>query len=145
MEDYLEPIETHTPLDIPALQERADRLIENPIRIDYGRYYSEALEIFKAHAGQYILFTLILFAAAFVAGAIPFAGIFIIPMGLGGIIVTDKIVKGESYEFSNFFDGYKKFGNVLGAGVLMGILVILGALCCIYLLSISGLLTDGCS
>ncbi len=131
MKDYVTPLETYAPLDIPQLQDRADDLIHNPVKIEYGRYYSEALEIFKAHAGQYILFSLVLFAAFSVAGMIPFAGIFLIPMTVGGVIVADKIVRGESYEFSDFFSGYQKFGNLLGAGLLSGLLIVVGTLFCL--------------
>jgi uncharacterized membrane protein len=63
------------------------------------------------------------------ASIIPFGGIVTAgPFALGMAIYFLKLSRDESVDLNNIFDGFKNFGNAIGAYILMMIIVFLGIL-----------------
>jgi uncharacterized membrane protein len=72
---------------------------------------------------------------ALLAGAssiIPFSGILIGgAFSLGLAMMFLKISRGEKVELANIFDGFKQFGNSIGAYILILLIVLAGFICLI--------------
>jgi uncharacterized membrane protein len=63
------------------------------------------------------------------ASIIPFGGIVTAgPFALGMAIYFLKLSRDESVDLNNIFDGFKNFGNAIGAYILMMIIIFLGIL-----------------
>lgn len=85
-----------------------------------GKYFNEAITIFGSHWQQFALYT-------FVSGLILFLSFFTLigpliltfPIQMGYGYVTEKIEKGENYEFNDFFYGFKYWAEFLGYSLLI--------------------------
>ena len=86
-------------------------------------YIKRGYEIFQQNAGAFIGFTIISFFLRIIGAFIPFASLALIPLGFGINIIAKKIDKNEDYQFSNFFDGYQKFGPLVGLMLLQGLAI----------------------
>jgi hypothetical protein len=61
------------------------------------------------------------------AGMIPFASFFVsVPIVAGLTMVNLRIVNGAPFEFSNFFDGFKRFVPLMIVGLIVSLGIILG-------------------
>jgi len=105
------------------LKPRVDDLIENGYDFKFGDYISESFNILGKYIGGFIGFALIYFVIYFMVNAIPLVGplasIVVIPTLMAGIyIVSYKIQKGEQPEFGDFFEGFKRFGEIAVPSIL---------------------------
>jgi hypothetical protein len=90
-----------------------EQLIEDSsFEFPFGDALSRGFEIYKDNFGPMVGFTLIMMIIMMVVGAVPILGtvvtsIFLGPQLLAGLyIVCQKINRGESYEFGDFFKGF---------------------------------------
>lgn len=76
-------------------------------------YIKKGFEIFKQNVGGFIGFLILIGVIKIAISAIPFVSILtsalVAPIAIGAFIVAKMIDKNETYSFSNFFDGTKKF------------------------------------
>jgi hypothetical protein len=100
--------------------------------IDMIGCIKEAWEISKDHLLLLIGGALVLGLISMAAGMIPLASFFVgVPIFAGITIVNLRLVNGSGFEFSNFFDGFKRFmplmivGLIIQLGVFLGILLLL--------------------
>ncbi|MEM6297091.1 MAG: glycerophosphoryl diester phosphodiesterase membrane domain-containing protein [Bacteroidota bacterium] len=91
-------------------------------RVEIGRYIGDAFNLFGKNAGGFIVFGIVaFFIAAFgglIAGLIPVAGNIIsstlsTTLLAGFMVVSDKMMKGQNTEFSDFFGAMEKFVPIL--------------------------------
>jgi len=128
-------------LDEPNPTNESWKNPENVIRDGYNfrleTYVSQGIQLFKKDIGNFVLFTLVFTAISVVINLIPFLGtigglIVNPPLAAGYFLVADKIRRGESYTFNNFFDGFKvHIGNLIVISLLTGVFTIIGTILCI--------------
>jgi len=115
-----------------------DDLIEEVQNSDYSfemsTYISEGWDLTKKYMGELVGYTVVFFIIAIVASLmfsfVPFAGnvassILTTILTVGFYIVGYKIWKGQPFEFSNFFDGFKEFQQLALLSVVQQIAIIL--------------------
>ena len=127
--------------DYPVIQ----NLINGDYEFNFGDYISSGFEIFKKHLGAFVGFTLVYFIIAMILGVIPIAGqvvnMFLGPaLIVGFYIVANKVEKGESPEFGEFFGGFKFLGPIVLRVLATTAIMIICALPFIYFTYDSGLL-----
>ncbi len=99
-----------------------------------GDYVSRGWDIFKENAGMMIGFVIVQGIISSVGGVIPFVGTFI-SMAIsacmaGGFYLTcQKITKGESIEFGDFFKGFDHFKELFLGQIVMTLMVVIGIIC----------------
>lgn len=86
-------------------------------------YFSKGFEYFKERAGEFIGYTIVYLIISMVIGMIPFIGSlisFVIsgPLAVGILIFTHRMHTNQDLEFSNFFDGFKKFTPLFATYIL---------------------------
>ncbi len=126
-------------------------LIDFGYEFRFGEYLSQGFDILKQNIGGFIGFTLIYFMISYILALIPFLGgivnsLIVSPcLMAGAFIVANLINTNQKFEFSNFFDGFKKLEKIAIASLLMN-LVILAALIPMILvilaMGLSGLFVD---
>lgn len=89
-----------------------DAKIQNGYSFDFGKYISDGFEIFKK---EWLLFSLYGLISIFMLmlSVLSIVGIFmfIIPTVLGYSVAAEKVERGESLEFNDFFGAFKNFGD----------------------------------
>lgn len=105
------------------LKPRVDDLIENGYDFKFGDYISESFNILGKYIGGYAGFVLIYFFMSSMVNAIPIIGplanIVLGPTLLAGTyLVAYKIQKGTQPEFGDFFEGFKRFGEIAVPSIL---------------------------
>lgn len=90
-------------------------------------YIKKGFEIFKQNIGGFLGFLVLLAVINVVLSAIPFIGIIgnalIAPIAFGSIIVSKMIDKQETYSFSNFFDGTKKYKSLFLVSLITSLII----------------------
>lgn len=111
---------------------------QNPYTIDFSTAYKDALSIFQKEAILFIVFTLVFIIINAVLILIPVIGaigsVVVQPaLNAGYFLVADKIRRGESIRFEDFFDGFKgpQFGQLILLSLIAGILIGIGIVFCI--------------
>jgi uncharacterized membrane protein len=108
-----------------------DKLINEGYKVDVSGYIKQGWEMFKAHIGEFVGFTLIIFAASAlssrmdVMGSLLFSAI-AAPLYAGYSIAAFRILTGQSFQFSDFFKGFNYFLPLFLAGLASGIIVSIG-------------------
>lgn len=88
-------------------------------RFDIGGFISEGFGLWKKAPGSFIGFMLLSFVISMVLSMIPVVGSVISSLfvssclSLGAYMVVDRIDAGEGFSFENFFDGFKRIGDVV--------------------------------
>jgi len=104
-------------------------LIESGYVFRMGDYINRGWEIFKQYPGGFIGFGFLSILLGGVGGMVPFVGVGVMySLTAGYFIVADKIAKGESYEFGDFFKGFDHFLQLMIAGVLIQVFAGVGIL-----------------
>ncbi|MFZ4634709.1 MAG: hypothetical protein ACOYNO_10930, partial [Saprospiraceae bacterium] len=109
----------------PQLQKRIDEGYE----FNFGEYINRGLNLVQQEIGLFIGFTLLYFVISATLGTIPFFGslvswLVITPVGtLAFYIAGHKLDKGEKLEFSDFFRGFDKIGDLVMTALLSGLIV----------------------
>lgn len=94
-------------------------------------YFSSGLNYFSERIGEFIGFTILYLLISLLTGSIPVIGTIISliisgPLSIGVVIFTHQLHTGQNPEFSNFFDGFKKFTPLFATYILqMAIYLIL--------------------
>ncbi|MBL7764851.1 MAG: DUF975 family protein [Chitinophagaceae bacterium] len=97
--------------------------------MNYTEIKDEALAKLNNNWGTAILALLIVIAISMASSFIPFASILISgPFSLGMAGIYLKISRGWKPDINGVFDGFKQFGNAIGASILIGLIVLLGCL-----------------
>lgn len=108
-----------------------DKLIENGCEVNASDYVQKGWEMFKEHIGEFIGFTLIVFAASLVSskmgafGSLLFSAV-AAPLYAGYSIAAFNLLSGKPFQFSDFFKGFNYFLPLFLAGLASGILVAVG-------------------
>lgn len=111
-------------------------LLTNGYQVKIGEYISRGWEQLQPKIGLFVGYVAVLFGINLVLAFIPFAGsigsaVVSPPLNAGLFIVAYKHLLGESVEFGDFFKGFDKFGVFLAAGLISGLLTMLGIIACI--------------
>lgn len=105
------------------------------------QYFSKGFEYFKERAGEFIGFTIVYIIISMVVGMIPLVGTLISlvisgPLAVGVLIFTHRMHTNQDLEFSNFFDGFKKFTPLFATYLLQMAFYLLLALPLIFIIGI---------
>ena len=123
-----------------AMDQRIRELTAQGFRMNISEYLKIAWELFKKDLGSFVLFALIfvlingtlgLLSSQIIYGGSLIQMIITPPLYMGLVNVAYKLDRGEPYEFSAFFDGFKRFKPLALAGLVTGLLTSLGFLLCI--------------
>jgi hypothetical protein len=99
-----------------------------PDRVDVGRYLNRAWELFTANAGLLvggfaIVFIILLVSAITVVGPLILAG----PLMAGYYGMIQRLRDGRETEFGELFAGFQDFARTCVAGLLVVLVMIVGA------------------
>lgn len=101
----------------PQKSKEIDEIIQHGYETDAAAYISNAFEVFKKNALNYILFTLLYLAVSSLFKdyqTLQFiATLLLAPLGFGSFIVANKILKNAPVSFKDFFNGYDRFVDVI--------------------------------
>jgi len=108
-----------------------DQQLNATVTIHVQDYIKKAWEIFKEHIGEFVGYTLLIFALSAVSSKLSFIGSFLFsalaaPLYAGFGIVTFKLLSGKSFQFGDFFNGFNYFLPLFLAGLASGFLVSIG-------------------
>jgi uncharacterized membrane protein len=108
-----------------------DRLIENGYEVNASDYVQKGWEMFREHIGEFIGFTLVIFAASVISSKMSVLGSLLFsalaaPLYAGYSIAAFRILSGQSFQFSDFFRGFNYFLPLFLAGLASGIIVSVG-------------------
>jgi len=114
--------------------EKIEYLTRNGYEVKIGELLREAFDIFKKNPGGYIGFFILTMLISGALGFIPLVGTLVNwvispALSFGYVIVSRKIKYNEPYTFSNFFDGFHKFGPLFVGTLLAALMIILGFIC----------------
>jgi uncharacterized membrane protein len=110
----------------PQLQKR----IDEGYAFNFGDYISKGIRLIQQEVGLFIGAILLFFVIQIVLSAIPIvgglvSGLFVSPIILVAFYITGhKLDKGEKIEFSDFFRGYDKIGDLALTALLTGLIVL---------------------
>ena len=125
-----------------SFSERIQQISDDGFDFSIGDCLTEAFDIFKQNVGGFLGFTALLLGLNVLPNLMGFPmdeeglitsglfsiaiGFISIPLGVGPALVAKKIYHNEPYEFNDFFGGFKHFGNLLIAAILMMFAVMAG-------------------
>ena len=112
----------------PALFEK---LIGEGCKVNASDYVQKGWEMFREHIGEFIGFTLIIFAASIVSSKMSLFGSLLFsslaaPLYAGYCIAAFRILTGKPFQFSDFFGGFNYFLPLFLANLVGGIIYIVG-------------------
>jgi uncharacterized membrane protein len=111
----------------PGQQRNPQDILNNGYRFSIGDAISEGFDIFKAKPGEFIAFTIVMFAISVVASFIPFASLVISgPLTAGFFIMAHHIRTGGDTSFGTFFNGFNYLGQLILLALISGILTVIG-------------------
>lgn len=125
---------------------KVDEILADGYQFDLGGYLNEGWSIFKREAGSFIGFLFLSFLIGIVSAIIPLLGVFIYSIALspaliaGYYLVSHRIRKKETFEFSNFFDGFSFLGRLAGQTLIQSAIYIAVFVPSIAVLGGSGIL-----
>jgi uncharacterized membrane protein len=97
------------------------------MRPTFDEIKNEALRKLDKKWGNAVLAILVVGIISAIASIIPFGALATAgPFALGMAIYFIKISRDESVDLNNIFDGFKNFGNAIGAYILILIVVFIG-------------------
>jgi hypothetical protein len=122
-------------------QSDINSILQNGYSVKIGNFISRGWEILQGNLGGFILFTFVTFliaVAAVIVALICFITIIGIPLGIliififplamsplaaGHLIVAFKVIKNQSFEFGDFFKGFKNtyFMPIFLSALILGI------------------------
>jgi hypothetical protein len=116
-------------INISEKLQKVEYLSSTGYNLQISKYINDAFEIFKKNAWGFIGFTLLTLAISLLSDRMPYylgyiIPLFTIPLSMGYVIVARKILRNESYSFSDFFKGYEKFIDLTIVEIIAGILSI---------------------
>lgn len=123
--------------EIKEFDFKVQSLINEGYEFRTSDYFKRGNELFKQDSGLFIGYTCVYFLIIMIAGmVVPFAAnILAPPLAIGFYLVFQKVRKGESREFGDFFKGFDKIGPLILVSLVSGMFISLG----IILLIIPGI------
>ena len=108
-----------------------DKQLNQPCTINVQDYIKQGWEMFKAHIGEFVGFTLLIFAISAISSKFAFAGSFLFsavaaPLYAGFGIVAFKLISGKPLQFADFFNGFNYLLPLFLGGLACGFLVSIG-------------------
>lgn len=112
------------------VESRLNGIYQNGYNFNLGDYISKGFDIFKNNAGLFIGYLIVYYLIHFILGLLPFIGqlgtlLISTPLTLGFYIVAHKTYNREEVSFSNFFDGFTEWAQLLVAGLLSFLIVMI--------------------
>ncbi|NTU69054.1 MAG: hypothetical protein HGB02_09305 [Chlorobiaceae bacterium] len=112
-------------------QGTVDALVGREYHLDMKSAITGGWTLFKAHSGEFIGFTIILFLVSAISSLFSNAGSLIVsavfsPLSAGFLIATFRILAGKEFHFNDLFSGFNHFLPLLLAGLATGCLVAAG-------------------
>lgn len=109
---------------------RLREAIENGYELDFGRYISEGIDIFKKNLGGFVGFTALYFFSMFILAVIPFIGslaaMIVAPaLSVGFYLMAHRLQRGENPEFNYFFRGFDYLGQLIVLYIVIAFLIFL--------------------
>lgn len=114
-----------------------EHLITDGYEFRLGDYLNRGWELFKQDIGGFVGFSLLYLVAVGGSGQIPYVGWLIqtiigAPLAAGFFLVANKIAKGETHEFNDFFKGFDHITQLVIGNLVMSVLVIIGLILLIF-------------
>jgi uncharacterized membrane protein len=105
-----------------------DKQLNSTYTVNIQDYIKQGWEMFKEHIGEFVGFTLLIFAVSAVSSKFAFFGSFIFsavaaPLYAGFGIVAFKLISGKPFQFADFFNGFNYLLPLFLAGLAGGLLV----------------------
>lgn len=105
-----------------------ERALTNGYRFNFGEYISKGFQLAQQNFGFFIGFGAVYVGISFIGNLIPIIGnltVFItVPLIAGMYLVADRMSKGETVDFNDFFKGFDKIKELIIMTLIMiGILV----------------------
>ena len=112
-------------------QATVDTLVEREYHLDMKAALSESWQLFRAHPGEFIGFTIILFLVSSLSSLFSGVGSLIVssifaPLSAGFLIATFRIRAGKEFSFNDLFSGFSHFLPLMLAGLATGGIVAAG-------------------
>lgn len=106
-----------------------EEIAQTPLNLGVGDLLREGWELTKPNLGLLIGGMLVIGLISMAAGMVPFGSLIIGgPLTGGAIAVALRLVSGKHVEFSNFFDGFKRFVPLMLVQLVMVAMVFAGTL-----------------
>lgn len=111
-------------------QKKLDDILNYGYQFNFGDYISKGFELFQKNAGNFIGYALVAGVIIMVANFIPVIGsignaLILSPaLTVGAYLVANKLDRGESTEFSDFFKGFDFIGPLAGAAFVTGLIIV---------------------
>ncbi len=126
--------------DYPEVQ----KLINGDYEFRFGDYISKGFEIFKQHVGEFVGFFLIyLILVNGIIPLIPGGNLIVLvvgpPMVAGLYIVANKISNGKSFEFKDFFNGFKFLKHIFLRNLISLFIIAISIIPFVFFIKESGL------
>jgi len=113
-----------------GIPSQLQKRIDEGYAFNFGDYIGKGFRLIQQEVGLFIGAILLFFVIQIVLSAIPFVGglvssLFVSPIILVAFYITGhKLDKGEKIEFSDFFRGYDKIGDLALTSLLTGLIVV---------------------
>lgn len=122
--------------------QQVEHAAEHGYEFSISTYFSRGYESFKERVGEYIGYTVAYLVISVILSFIPIVGQLISlaiagPLSLAYAIFTHRLHTNQSTEFSNFFDGFKKFGSLFATYILQVIIYMIIMLPAIFIIGFS--------
>ncbi len=112
--------------------DRFERLLQSDWQLDFQGVFIKAWELFKSQALLFVTFTLLIFSTAmlFVVYLQPytilFSALLAPPLYAGFYLVANRISRGESVIYPDFFAGFNYWLITVGISLVSQVLTVLG-------------------
>lgn len=122
--------------------QQVEHAAEHGYEFSTSTYFSRGYESFKERVGEYIGYTVAYLVISIILSVIPIVGQLVSlviagPLSLAYAIFTHRLHTNQSTEFSNFFDGFKKFGSLFATYILQLIIYLIIMLPAIFIIGFS--------
>ncbi|MBF0585721.1 hypothetical protein INT08_00355 [Prosthecochloris sp. N3] len=127
MEQGARPFDTGLKID-PA---RFDRVVAGGYSVNAGEYLRQGWELFRAHAAESVVYTLLVFLVTAVVSMFDVFGSLLLsvvtaPLYAGFVVVALKGSSDERFVFSDLFQGFNYFLPLVVSALMMWLFVALG-------------------
>lgn len=111
-----------------TIQQKLQRILDQDYEFRLGDYIGQGFSLFQKQVGLFMGFTFVFFLIVMLANFVPIVGPIAVnlfltpPLICGFYLVSDKIRRGESVVFNDFFKGFDSLGQLALAALVMGII-----------------------
>lgn len=114
-----------------TVQQKLQRILDQGYEFRLGDYIGQGFSLFQKQIGLFMGFTLVFFLIVIVANFVPIVGPIAVnlfltpPLICGFYLVADKLRRGESVVFNDFFKGFDSLGPLALAALVMGLIYVI--------------------